>query len=180
MRWTYPEHDEMVVNLLDHYEQSGHDGAAGWYRESRRYARALAREHGGGVGRAAGIIAALSPQVQWHRNKAMACEVMETGWATGQTHTNLLKARRIWLGERPLQVLGGPKVRSFYRAMMGDEEACVIDTWMATALGWPHNFFSERQYEKCAAALKQAASYTDLTTAQFQAVVWTHVRGGGD
>lgn len=174
------EHVDMVVNLLDHFEQAGTVEGERWYRESRRYARQLAREHGGGVGRAAGIIAALSPQVQWSRNKVMAADVMATGTATGQTDANLTKAWRIWGGERPLQVLGGPKVRAFYRAMMGDEEAAVIDTWMLQAIGWPQRGLSARQYERCAAALAEAASYTHLTTAQFQAVVWTHVRGGGD
>ena len=174
------EHKEMVVNLLDHFEQAGTTEGERWYRESRRYARQLAREYGGGVGRAAGVVAALSPQVQWERNKVMARDVMATGEAIGQTGANLTKAWRIWSGERPLQVLGGPKVRAFYRAMMGDEDAAVIDTWMLQAIGWPQQGLSARQYERCAAALTEAASYTHLTTAQFQAVVWTHIRGGGD
>lgn len=171
----------MVVSLLEHYEASEHDAAAGWYRESRRFARQLSREYGGGLGRAAGVIAALSPQVQWSRNKAMACDMLRDGWATGQTGANLLKAWRIREGERPLRVLGGPKVTAFYRAMMGDEDAAVIDTWMLTALGMPERRgVTPRQYEQCAAALRAAASYTELTTAQFQAVVWTQVRGGGE
>jgi hypothetical protein len=174
------EHMEMVVNLLDHFEASDASNGERWYRESRRYARQLAREYGGGVGRAAGVIAALSPQVQWSRNKEMARDVMATGTAVGQTGNNLTKAWRIWNGERPLKVLGGPKVRAFYRAMMGDENAAVIDTWMLQAMGWPQRSLSARQYERCAAALAEAASYTHLTTAQFQAVVWTQVRGGGE
>lgn len=174
------EHDVMVLNLLEHYEASEHDAAAGWYRESRRFARKLTREHGGGLGRAAGIIAALSPQVQWHQNKAMACDMLADGWAVGQTHANLLKAWRIREGERPLKVLGGPKVRSFYRAMMGDEDAAVIDTWMLQAIGWESRWLSPRQYERCAAALREAAQHAGLPTAQFQAVVWTQVRGGGE
>jgi hypothetical protein len=174
------EHDDMVLRLLGHYEDAGHDEAAGWYRESRRFARSLAREHGGGLARPAGIIAALSPQVQWHRNKAMAADMMATGTCTGQTGANELKAWRIWQGERPLRVLGGPKVTNFYRAMMGHEDAAVIDTWMLHALDWGKRGCSAKEYERCAAALREAASMTALTTAQFQAVVWTHVRGGGE
>jgi hypothetical protein len=170
----------MVLNLLQHYEQAGRDTGAEWYRESRRFARRLTREHGGGLGRAAGIVAALSPQVQWSRNKAMAEEVMATGWTTGQTTANIHKAVRIWEGERPLRVLGGPKVRAFYRAMMGHEDAAVIDTWMLQALGWHKRGVTARQYERCAEALRTAASYTPLSTASFQAVVWTQVRGGGE
>ena len=174
------DHDVMVMNLLEHYEAAENDVGAAWYNESRRFARQLTRQYGGGLGRASGIVAALSTQVQWHRNKAMACDMLADGWAVGQTHVNLVKAYRIREGERPLRVLGGPKVRAFYRAMMGDEDAAVIDTWMLQALGWDRRGVSARQYERCASALREAASYTGLTTASFQAVVWTHVRGGGE
>jgi hypothetical protein len=178
-RYEYPDHETMVYNLLDCYEKAGYDGQS-WYRESRAFCKRESKTHGVTLATMAGITAALSPQVQWHRNKIMASDVAAHGWTTGQTHTNLEKARRIWLGERPLQVLGGPKVRAFYRAIMGNEDAVVLDTWMATALQWPHNGFTARQYEKCEAALREAAAHTALSPANFQAVVWTHVRGGGD
>jgi hypothetical protein len=181
MKHTYPDHDELVVNLLTHYEEAGHDEAAGWYRESKRYAHALRREHGGGLGRAAGIISALSPQVQWSVNKRLAAQVMEHGWPQeGCLSLSANRAHAIWQGDRPLSVLGGPKTRAFYRAIMGDEYAVVLDTWMATALGWPHNSFSERQYERCAMALREAAEVTSLPPATFQAIVWTQVRGGAE
>lgn len=105
---------------------------------------------------------------------------METGTCWGQTRNNTWKAERIREGERPLQVLGGPKVRSFYRAIMGDENAVVLDTWMATALGWPTNSFSRIQYEKCSAVLRDAAERANVAPANFQAIVWTQVRGGGE
>ncbi len=180
MKHEYPTVDSMVVNLLDHYEQS--DGAGvPWYRESRRFARRLAREHGGGLARPAGITAALSPQVQWSVNKRMAEHYMATGTpGEGCLRLSDDRARAIWLGQRPLQVLRGPKTTAFYRAIMGDEDAAVIDTWMLQAVGWPHKGISPKQYEKCAEALRKAAAYTPHTTAQFQAVVWTQVRGGAD
>lgn len=178
-RYSYPSEFEVELALLEHYEASEMDGIT-WYRDSRKFARGLAREHGTGLAKPAGIVAALSPQVQWGRNKLMAIEVMETGWTTGQTTANIHKAARIWEGERPLSVLGGPKVRAFYRAIMGDPNAVVLDTWMATAIGWPTNSFSERQYERCAAALTKAARRCGVAPADFQAVVWTHVRGGAD
>lgn len=181
MKHTYPDHDTMVYTLLEHYEAAEVDDGQAWYRESRKFARQLVREHGGGLGRAAGIIAALSPQVQWSVNKRMAAQVMEHGWPQeGCLSLSANRAHDIWMGDRPLSVLGGPKTRAFYRAMMGDEDAAVLDTWMATALGWPTRGFSARQYERCAAALREAAAVTSLTTASFQAVVWTHVRGGAE
>lgn len=180
LKHTYPSHEEMVYNLLVAYEAGGFGGER-WYRESRRFARQLKREYGGGLGRAAGIIAALSPQVQWNVNKRLAEQVMEHGEPVeGCLALSATRAWRIWLGERPLSVLRGPKTRAFYRAIMGDPDAEVIDTWMLLALGWPHRSVSPRQYERCAAALREAAEQTPLTVADFQAVVWTAVRGGAD
>jgi hypothetical protein len=180
VKHTYPDHETMVLNLLGHYEEATDDGHE-WYRESRRYARQLTREYGGGLGRCAGIISALSPQVQWHVNKRMAAQVMEHGWPQeGCLSLSANRAHDIWMGDRPLTVLGGPKTRAFYRAMMGDEGAVVLDTWMAAALEWPHNSFSARQYERCALALREAAAVASLTPATFQAVVWTKVRGGAE
>ncbi|MES2156057.1 MAG: hypothetical protein V4510_13065 [bacterium] len=181
MRHTYPDHEELVTSLLTHYEEAGTDHAAGWYREARSYARALTREHGGGLGRAAGIIAALSPQISWGVNKRLAAQVMEHGWPQeGCLRLSEQRAHDIWMGDRPLAVLGGPKTRAFYRAIMGDEDAVVLDTWMATAMGWPHNAFSARQYERCERALREAAAVTSLAPSAFQAIVWTQVRGGAE
>ncbi len=180
MKHTYPDHDTMVMSLLEHYEASNNEGER-WYAESRRYARQLQRQYGGGLGRAAGIIAALSPQLQWVVNKRLAAQVMAEGWpAEGCLELSANRAHAIWMGERPLAVLGGNKTRAFYRAIMGDEDAAVIDTWMAVALGWPHNSFSPLQYERCERALRVAASYTPHTVATFQAIVWTQVRGGAE
>jgi hypothetical protein len=175
-RYTYPDHDVMVLNLLEHFEASDGDGET-WYRESRRTARRLARENDRTLSCAAGVIAALSPQVRWAENVRMAEEVMRTGETTG-LGLSRDRAWRIWLGERPLRVLGGPKTRAFYRAMMGDENAAVIDTWMLFALGWPTSSISPKNYEKCADALREAARLANTGTSTFQAMVWTQVRGG--
>jgi len=179
VKHTYPSEWEVELSLLEHYEASEMDGIA-WYAEARSFARSLARQGKTGLAKPAGIIAALSPQCHWNRNKTMAIEVMETGWTTGQTTANIHKAVRIWEGERPLSVLGGQKVRAFYRAIMGDKDAVVLDTWMAQAIGWPHLNFSARQYEMCSRALTRAASRAGVPPANFQAIVWTQVRGGGE
>lgn len=170
--------DGYVKNLLDCYEASSGNGEK-WYRESQRVARDMRRTYGTPQGMSAGIIAALSPRVQWKVNVRNA-HIIASGGVCGGLRTSVQKAYRIRHGERPLDVLSGPKTRAFYRAIMGDEDAAVIDCWMLRAMGWPTESVSAKQYEVCAAALREAATLTPLSTANFQAVVWTHVRGGGD
>lgn len=147
-----------------------------WYRESRRHARRLAREHGVPVSRAAGVIAALSPRVQWAVNLRMADAAL-AGRPYGGLKTSKRKAAAIVNGERPLDVLRGPKTRAFYRAIMGAENAAVVDTWMLKAAGWPGASVTSKQYERVASAMGAAAQSVGVPTATFQATVWTEVRG---
>lgn len=179
---VYPSHLDMVITLLDHYEQASSEaraGGAGWYTMAQREAMKLSRDTGVTLHRAAAIIAVLSPQLQWGVNLRIARQVCEYGEALeGVLRANEDKARRIMAGERPLAVLGGPKVRAFYRAMLGDENAAVLDTWMWYALGWPEGGAkSGRRYEEAANALREAARRVELSVPQFQAIIWWHVRG---
>lgn len=147
-----------------------------WYRESRREARRLSREHGVPLSRAAGVIAALSPRVRWSENVRLADDAL-AGRRVGALKTSVRKAERIVNGARPLDVLKGPKTRAFYRAIMGSEDAAVVDVWMLRAAGWPTDAVTPKQYERVADALRAAAMDADVATATMQATVWTEVRG---
>lgn len=163
--------------LLRHYDAAPQDnGGASWYRESRAAARRISRTSGVSLSTAAGVIAAYSPRQQWVTNVRMAEQACATGTASAGLGTSRRAAQRIIDGERPLAVLNGPKVRSFYRAIMGDETAAVIDIWMLRAMGLGEAVPSG-QYEALATVVERAASKRNIGTATFQAIVWTHVRG---
>jgi hypothetical protein len=51
---------------------------------------------------------------------------------------------------------------------------------MMRAAGWTKGTLTSREYEAIAEALRAAANRVGLDPADFQAVVWTHVRGGGE
>lgn len=67
----------------------------------------------------AGIYAALSPMNTWDSNVANIIDVIRdhSAASVNTTDINLHKALRIRMGEDPERVLGGSKVRSFYRAI---------------------------------------------------------------
>lgn len=148
----------------------------GWYRQSRRTARALARRHGRTLSCAAGVIAALSPRIQWKANVEGADHILGGGDTGPGFNTNVEKACRIRDGERPLSVLGGPKVRAFYRAIMG-EQVPVIDVWMWRVMGLVPGSLP---YDVAAGILSRAADKAGMPVADFQALVWTQVRGGAE
>lgn len=174
---------EATENLTGHWEAIPQDVRTEalngqWYRASKRVARRLARKHGVPLRTAAGVLAALSPRVRWSTNVAAADKLL--GGAPNEEvagyNTNVEKARRIAKGEEPDDVLGGDKVRAFYSAIMGDDDAAVVDVWMWRAIGCAPGGMS---YNDAAAALRDAAAQAGLGVADFQAVVWTHMRSEG-
>lgn len=146
-----------------------------WYTYARSVARKLARAFKVTLARAAGVLAALSPRVHWVHNVALARANL-AGHEPKGLRDNWYKASRITNGERPLKVLSGPKVRAFYRAIMGDETAVVVDTWMVEAAGWTASL-TPRAYELIARATTHAAEVARTTPTRLQAGVWVTVRG---
>lgn len=149
-----------------------------WYSKARRIARRMARNHCTTMATAAGVIAALSPRLGWTYN-VLAADLVLSGASKvpGVFKASLAKARAIAAGARPLLVLKGPKVRAFYRALCGDEDATVVDVWTARAAGLSGDALSAREYHEVSRALTMAAVEAGVPAARLQAVAWVQVRG---
>jgi hypothetical protein len=176
----------VIEALLTHWNAADADtrrAGRRWYDSAEAEARAIAvalPERFGPV-TAAGILAALSPRAQWSVNVRWAWAVARGRERAYPPAVGLPDARakawRIAHGERPSQVLGGPKVRAFWRAIAGDRDAAVIDIWMLRAMGIDQPSVKPAQYERCAEALREAARRVRVPTRDFQATVWMQVRG---
>jgi len=83
---------------------------AQWYHEAHSLALALDPIN---PRRAAGVIAALSPQKRWKQNVALAVRAFADGEASGHTKQSCTAATRILAGEDFDLVLKGPKIRAF-------------------------------------------------------------------
>ncbi len=168
-----------AAQLVRHWQsatRATRAAGSGWYRKAGKVTRAIARECGVSNATAAGVIAALSPRVQWVYN-VKAARLLLSGVTPACFRQSLAKANRIAAGERPLKVLSGPKVRAFYRALMGDQSAAVVDVWTARAAGLSGDFLSAREYSDVAAALQIGATECNTTVSTLQAVAWVQVRG---
>jgi hypothetical protein len=105
-----------------------------WYPNALDAARAIDPD---APERAAGVIAALSPRERWSVNVRNAAQLI--GWIDSDAgleerprltfETQQRKAERIGYYEDALDVLRGPKERAFYKAIVGDPDAVVVDTW---------------------------------------------------
>lgn len=120
-RLAIAEHD-CVSNILATLDLATDDewvAGCAWYTVAHDIASEIALTTVQG----AGIIAALSPQIGWADNVAAAGAIAmgQDPAPYGALGPNIEKARRICLGEPPSQVLGGRKVRSFYRNILMPE-----------------------------------------------------------
>lgn len=156
-----------------------------WYRLSERDIRRFARELPRGMGQSVGaaIFAALSPRAQYVQNWRAAYAIAEArnAGATEPPATGLGDARdkawRIAHGEHPDRVLGGDKVRRFWRALAGDPDAVVIDVWMCRVVGIDQERLTPSVYANVEASFRAAARIVGETPRDLQAILWFAVRG---
>lgn len=99
------------------------DEGLNWYADANAFAQTLDPEN---PARAAGVIAALSPMKDWKNNIVLAVRAYEQGFASGALYSNTAKADAILSGADPLDVLGGNKVRNFYKSIADPENADAV------------------------------------------------------
>ena len=175
------------ARILDVYEMATVpelDAGLHWYETAHDIARGLDPRN---PARAAGVIAALSPMKDWDNNVKLAERAYADGRATGALGSNTAKANAILDGADPLEVLGGNKVRNFYKSIANpaDPEAICIDRHaFDIAVGRITNDKSRtalsrvgvydafgRAYHRAAAVIGREGY--DILAAQLQAVTWT-------
>lgn len=131
-----------------------------------------------------GIVAALSPGLRWEVNIEAARKFIAGDSIIGlgiRYTANLNKAARILSGEFPECVLGGNKVRAFYRCILNPENrthVCVdghaYSIWRAKRipLDQTPNLGRRGRYHRIAEDYCKAAKATGLLPNQIQAVTW--------
>lgn len=190
-------HERRVQNILAMYgaaTDTEREAGLRWYEAARSLARALAETHWG-PGRprtlkhAAGIIAAVSPNVSWSRNVQIATLAFKDGYASGTFTRNCEKADRILTGEDPMMVLSGPKVTNFYLNILsaGENNSVTIDRH-AVHIAEGRIFTDHERtkmlringtyngYGEFVDAYREAAWRVNLSAAKLQAIVWVAYR----
>lgn len=147
-----------------------------WYQNTQDFAR----EMDSNVDRAAGIIAAFSPQCNWPRNQELVERMYASGIATGHTGAQCAKATAIFDGADPLKVLGGRKTTHFYINIMDpysqkvtiDGHAFDIAVGMQTG-EWARKALKRKGvYQSFEDAYRAAAVLFNLPPAAMQAITW--------
>jgi len=178
-------HDDMVDNIIRTWNRSTHaERAAGaaWYSDARDHAAGVGDLVGAGLRAGAGAIAVLSPQVEWSVNVreayAVACDVaddvMPNEHAFAAFPSNVEKAWAILSDPSTVDdVVSGPKVSAFYRAIAGLPGGPVIDrhaTRVATAHA--HDSVTRATYKLVQDAYVSAAARIGQDEHALQATTW--------
>ena len=177
----------MASNIGEYWRQADEttrEVGADWYSWGQDLA---VRVGDGDRLRGAAIVAVLSPQKPWARNVAEAVSEHREPGVVSTTWDIRSKLDRLHAGEDPNSVVGGPKVRSFWRNLAGDDEAVTVDIWALRAAthGMPTDaeygkLASAGRYELVADAYRLAAQRAGVSPSTMQATVWIVIRGSAE
>lgn len=177
------EHRHMRDRIVRAYEgTSAALRTAGrlWYPTAEAVIAELSDRYGVSRGNTAAVVAALSPQTRWRSNIVAAEALLEGRRSIALAHAyplNVAKADRVLSGDDADGVLGGPKVRAFWKNLAGNRNAVTVDVWAARAAsGGQIDAPSPAQYLRIADAYAAAADMVGETNRETQAIVWLAVR----
>ena len=146
-----------------------------WYTSTGRWCARLSARYDVPIEAVAGIVAVLSQRKRWRENRLEAVRALQ-GKDIRALGTVRVKVKNILAGRVDISVKG-PKIRAFWRAILGDPDAVVLDSWMLKAYGETRKRLTPLQYSHLANKLRRDAAYEEADSAVFQAVVWCVIRG---
>lgn len=180
-------------NLMAAYlraAQWDRENGLSWYQDAHNIALGLSERYALTINQACGVIAALSPGLQWELNVSQATEFIDA-WHNGARGKylprvgtygtrNIRKCVAILSGKEPLDVLPatGPKVRNFYACILDpstSDSVCIDRHAKCCAYGranTENSLVRPSEYDYIADHFRACARKLGLTPNQFQATVW--------
>ena len=141
-----------------------------WYDSALAQCETVCRAEQWGVSTFVARVACLSPVVAVRRNIRNAILYSATGDFLENT---IAVSRGLVARFESTGIVGGIKVAEFYRAIMGNRDACVFDTWMGSAFYCPqYSFRSQYVRADCRATVATVARTMGLCVRDCQATIW--------
>jgi hypothetical protein len=172
-------------NILDTYHRTSdfdrHEGL-NWYKTARVECETLATEYSLPVHLIVGIVAVLSPRLNWRKNILAAKAVIDGTKVPGAYPKNVEKAKTILETGEVFPTLSGPKVTAFYTNILhyNIEGPVTVDTWAYRVFlgdwNWYAKAIPDEEIFWVGQAYREAASQVGLTPQELQAIVWVYIR----
>lgn len=173
-----------ILSIWNRAEERDREEGFNWYSSALETSKRIARETRVSPEVAAGVIAALSPQMEWKANVELASRSLKTKRFGGHYSSNVNKAKAIYRGARPESVLKSPdghdKTFHFYQCIIngGNTDSVCLDRHaLAIALG-RETSKEERHalrrgvYKNLASVYSGLASELGVRGSELQAVCW--------
>ena len=184
-----------VRNILKVYRMATSDDVRDgieWYARAFREAVSISQRLGLPVSTVVGVMAALSPNNRWERNKVDAFNLC-SAYVKGLTADDIkvstyhnMKAKawailedRLVHDDEILARLNGQKIRSFYSNIMGLDEVTVDGHALNIARGYRVGLTDDatnigvKMYRDLQAAYVRAAKRAGVKPHEMQAITWT-------
>jgi len=164
-----PSRSQMAANILKIWNEANEgqmqDGVS-WYTTVHHVAARLDPED---ILRAAGVISALSPRMEWNRNMFLAERTYAEGKAYGCLTANSAKANAIYNGADVVSTLKAPKTVAFALTIANpeDDRLVVVDRHAVSVLN------RKGGYDWYADAYREAAATLGVLPSTAQAATWT-------
>lgn len=143
-----------------------------WYKKSGEVISSICDKYGWDKQFFIDILALTSPRVSVTRNMYIAKEFMVTKQIPTHIIPSVQKSIQTYLDEGKIN---GPKTSEFARALKGEQDAIVLDVWMAKALQVPQEIFSSvnhKQRKESVKRIKKVSENLGWTLAETQAAIW--------
>jgi hypothetical protein len=166
----YLYHGRLMQATFGQVEQ-----ASIWYRDAEEVAEEVARNLDTTLEVGASVVSAFSPRERWSTNVAKAIAYSLGGRPKGLQNNLTMADNAMTLG---FDALKGQKTNAFARAIAGDTDAVVIDTWMIKAAGMDSTKgVNKTQYALLSDTVRNLAREHGLTPRTTQALIWIVARG---
>lgn len=171
---TTPTATELYREIISKATPKDIEQASLWYEQAQEIAHDVANNLDTTLEVGASIVSAFSPREPWATNitKAIAFSLGHTPKGL----SNNLKMAQASLVSG-FNALNGAKTNAFARAIAGDTDAVVIDTWMMKAAKMPTLAPTKKQYLELSEAVTVVAQEQKITPRTAQALIWILVRG---
>lgn len=178
-----------MKNLAIIYRKIEPKNGSDWYFQANKFVRNVAKNYGMDTETVSGILAALSPAVNWEQNKKETVTLIRINRGI---HTkpfnfstygnNVVKAQKIYDGIHPLEVLNektGPKTYNFYHNVLHPEnpDYVTIDRHaFRIATEKPYDRISFKQYREISEHYIKCAKRLGILPNILQSVLWVWYR----
>lgn len=165
---------ENVLEVFNRATNDDHMAGMTWYSSAHMIAR-----ESGDVLKGAGVIAALSPRMPWHRNVTLARMAFDAPLTGGALKRSIAAANAIMHENVPvLDILGGLKTRAFFDNIVHPltSNEVTVDTHAIKIAGIDRDSVGKGLYNEIADAYRAAANIAQISPLEMQAVTWITFR----